>query len=38
MTDMVQATAPTTARVSDTYRWAQLAIGVAAMVMIANYQ
>src|SRR6478736_5731414 len=38
MTDMVQATAPTTARVSDTYRWAQLAIGVGAMVMIANYQ
>src|ERR1700755_1238401 len=38
MTDMVQATAPTAARVSDTYRWAQLAIGVAAMVMIANYQ
>ena len=38
MTDLVQATAPTAARVSDTYRWAQLAIGVAAMVMIANYQ
>src|SRR6478752_6800280 len=38
MTDMVQATAPTAARVSDTYRWAQLAVGVAAMVMIANYQ
>src|SRR4051794_29422679 len=39
MTDMVQAaTAPTAARVSDTYRWTQLAIGVAAMVMIANYQ
>src|SRR5919201_2508433 len=38
MTDMVQAAAPTAARVSDTYRWAQLAIGVAAMVMIANYQ
>ena len=39
MTDMVQAaTVPTAARVSDTYRWTQLAIGVAAMVMIANYQ
>ena len=38
MTDMVEATAPTAARVSDTYRWTQLAIGVAAMVMIANYQ
>src|ERR1700743_2064931 len=39
MTDMVQTTtAPQAARVSDTYRWAQLAIGVAAMVMIANYQ
>ena len=38
MTDMVQATAPAAARVSDTYRWTQLAIGVAAMVMIANYQ
>src|SRR5215471_11434563 len=39
MSDMVQATAaPAAARVSDTYRWTQLAIGVAAMVMIANYQ
>src|SRR5260221_9562304 len=38
MTDMVQGTAPTAARVSDTYRWTQLAIGVGAMVMIANYQ
>src|SRR6478736_5664050 len=38
MTDMVQATVPTAARVSDTYRWTQLAVGVAAMVMIANYQ
>ena len=38
MTEMVQGTAPTAARVSDTYRWTQLAIGVAAMVMIANYQ
>src|SRR5271169_3956386 len=25
-------------RVSDSYRWMQLAIGVGAMVMIANYQ
>src|SRR5437667_6344125 len=39
MTEMVQATAaPAAARVSDAYRWTQLAIGVAAMVMIANYQ
>jgi MFS transporter, OFA family, oxalate/formate antiporter len=38
MTDMVQATASAAARVSDTYRWTQLVIGVAAMVMIANYQ
>ena len=39
MTDMVQsAAAPSVARVSDAYRWAQLAVGVAAMVMIANYQ
>ncbi len=38
MTEMVQGTAPTAARVSDTYRWTQLVIGVAAMVMIANYQ
>src|ERR1700749_2312473 len=39
MTDLVHGAAATTAaRVSDTYRWAQLAIGVAAMVMIANYQ
>jgi MFS transporter, OFA family, oxalate/formate antiporter len=38
MTEMVQATGPTTARVSDTFRWTQLSIGVAAMVMIANYQ
>ena len=30
--------APAAARVSDTYRWTQLAIGVGAMVMIANYQ
>src|SRR5882757_5044559 len=38
MTEMVQGTAPVAARVSDTYRWTQLAIGVLAMVMIANYQ
>src|SRR5215470_15911570 len=38
MTEMVQAAAPTAGRVSDTYRWTQLAVGVAAMVMIANYQ
>src|ERR1700743_2427215 len=38
MTEMVQATAPAAARVSDAYRWTQLTIGVAAMVMIANYQ
>src|ERR1700756_2450836 len=38
MAEMVQAAAPTSARVSDTYRWTQLVIGVAAMVMIANYQ
>src|SRR5712672_1428665 len=38
MTDTVHATVPATARVSDAYRWTQLAIGVGAMVMIANYQ
>src|SRR5262249_5180003 len=38
MAEMVQATAPAGARASDTYRWTQLVIGVAAMVMIANYQ
>jgi OFA family oxalate/formate antiporter-like MFS transporter len=38
MTDTVRAAAPADARVSDSYRWTQLAIGVAAMVMIANYQ
>src|SRR4029078_11793384 len=38
MTQVAQATAPATARVSDTFRWTQLVIGVAAMVMIANYQ
>jgi OFA family oxalate/formate antiporter-like MFS transporter len=38
MTDTVHGTVPATARVSDAYRWTQLAIGVAAMVMVANYQ
>ncbi len=38
MTDTVHATVPATTRVSDAYRWTQLAIGVGAMVMIANYQ
>jgi MFS transporter, OFA family, oxalate/formate antiporter len=38
MTEMAQAAAPSAARVSDTFRWTQLVIGVAAMVMIANYQ
>src|SRR3979490_1483301 len=38
MTDTVHATAPAVTRVSDAYRWMQLAVGVAAMVMIANYQ
>src|SRR4030081_1818506 len=38
MTDTVDATVAATARVSDAYRWTQLAIGVGAMVMIANYQ
>src|SRR3979490_1082899 len=38
MTDTVQGTVPAAARVSDAYRWTQLAIGVGAMVMIANYQ
>ena len=38
MTDTVHGAAPADARVSDAYRWTQLAIGVGAMVMIANYQ
>src|SRR6202040_47022 len=38
MTDTVHGTVPAAARVSDAYRWTQLAVGVAAMVMIANYQ
>ena len=36
--DRAQAAAPGAAPVSDSYRWTQLAIGVGAMVMIANYQ
>jgi len=39
MTDTLHGAAPVAAaRVSDAYRWTQLAIGVLAMVMIANYQ
>src|SRR5436305_256237 len=38
MTDTVHGAAPAAARVSDAYRWTQLAVGVGAMVMIANYQ
>ncbi|HLX16720.1 MAG TPA: oxalate/formate MFS antiporter [Bradyrhizobium sp.] len=38
MTDTVHGTVPATERASDAYRWTQLAIGVAAMVMVANYQ
>src|ERR1700759_57138 len=38
MAEMVQTAAPTSVRVSDSYRWTQLVIGVGAMVMIANYQ
>jgi OFA family oxalate/formate antiporter-like MFS transporter len=38
MTDTVHGAAPAAGRVSDAYRWTQLAIGVGAMVMIANYQ
>jgi OFA family oxalate/formate antiporter-like MFS transporter len=39
MTDMVQpASAPAAARASEGFRWTQLAVGVGAMVMIANYQ
>src|SRR5258707_4441808 len=38
MTDTVQGASPAVARASDAYRWTQLAIGVGAMVMIANYQ
>src|SRR5260221_10066637 len=38
MTDTVHGAVPSVARVSDAYRWTQLAIGVGAMVMIANYQ
>src|SRR5258708_6521001 len=38
MTDIVHGAAPGASRVSDAYRWTQLAVGVGAMVMIANYQ
>src|SRR4051794_35643222 len=38
MADTVHGAAPAAARVSDAYRWTQLAVGVGAMVMIANYQ
>jgi OFA family oxalate/formate antiporter-like MFS transporter len=38
MNEFVQGAPPGVGRVSDTYRWTQLAIGVGAMVMIANYQ
>jgi MFS transporter, OFA family, oxalate/formate antiporter len=38
MTDVVHGAAPEASRVSDAYRWTQLAVGVGAMVMIANYQ
>ena len=34
----VDPVAPRAERVSDAYRWTQLAIGVGCMVMIANYQ
>src|SRR5258708_9095404 len=38
MTDAVNGAAPRATRVNDAYRWMQLAVGVGAMVMIANYQ
>ena len=39
MTDIAHTTtSPAAVRVSDTYRWTQLVIGICAMVMIANYQ
>ena len=38
MTDRVHIAVLASARVSDTCRWTQLAIGAAAMVMIANDQ
>jgi len=38
MTGTVHATAPVNAPVTDAYHWTQLAVGVGAMVMIANYQ
>ena len=36
MTDMAQVSASTAARVSDTFRGTQMAVGVAAQGMIAN--
>jgi len=39
MSDIAHTTtSPAAVRVSDTYRWTQLVIGICAMVMIANYQ
>src|ERR1700750_3416350 len=38
MAEMVHGAAPAAVQVSNAYRWTQLAIGVGAMVMIANYQ
>src|SRR5260370_9119347 len=38
VTDAVNGAAPQATRVNDAYRWMQLAIGVGAMVMNANYQ
>ena len=39
MADIAQTTTSSaSARVSDTFRWTQLVIGICAMVMIANYQ
>src|ERR1700736_3517215 len=38
MTDTVHGAVPSVARVSDAYRWTQLAIGVGAMEMNSNYQ
>src|SRR5258708_24516597 len=38
MADVAHGAAPGASRVSDAYRWTQLAIGVVAMVMIPNYQ
>src|SRR5258708_1307762 len=38
MTVAANGGAPQATRVNDGYRWMQLAVGVGAMVMIANYQ